>query len=108
MCNKALLDYNLKGSGEHIVDLPDAVAMGVVLWDDIVIESLPCYCYACTLEQAAYGQVIVDVNVKQDRLYLGRCCGDMVFQPSFQRSRKGRNPKIGTEAALEKVFIVNK
>ena len=50
----------MKGSGEHIVDLPDAVAMGVVLWDDIVIESLPCYCYACTLEQAAYGQVIVD------------------------------------------------
>lgn len=60
MCNKALLDYNLKGRGKHIVDLPDAVAMGIVLWDDIVIESISCYCYVCTSEPAAYGQVIVD------------------------------------------------
>jgi len=59
-CNKSLLEYNLKRSGEYIVDLPDAVAMGVVLWDEIVLESLPCYCYTCTMEPAAYGQVIVD------------------------------------------------
>ena len=60
MCNRSLLDYNLKRCGEHIVDLPDAVAMGVVLWEEIVLESKPCYCYACTLEPAAYGQVIID------------------------------------------------
>lgn len=59
-CNKSLLEYNLKRSGEHIVDLPDAVAMGVVLWNEIVLEALPCYCYTCTMEPGAYGQVIVD------------------------------------------------
>lgn len=60
LCNKALLEYNLKRSGEYIVDLPDAVAMGVVLWEEIVLEALPCYCYTCTMEPEAYGQVIVD------------------------------------------------
>ena len=49
--------------GQHIVDLPDAVAMGVALWDDIVVNSLSAYCYCCTMEEPAYGQVIIyDVN----------------------------------------------
>ncbi|MCH4887970.1 nucleoside hydrolase [Acidaminobacter sp. JC074] len=59
-CNKSLLDYNLKRSGEHIVDLPDAVAMGVVLWDDIMTDRVDCYCYTCIHEEKAYGQVILD------------------------------------------------
>lgn len=59
-CNSALLEYNLKRSGEHIIDLPDAVAMGVVLWKEIVKEALPCYCYTCIHEPEAYGQVIID------------------------------------------------
>ena len=59
-CNKSLLHYNLNRCGEHIVDLPDAVAMGVVLWDSIVLEALNCYCYVCTKETATYGQVIID------------------------------------------------
>ena len=63
-CNRSLLEYNLQRSGEHIVDLPDAVAMGVVLWDDIIIEKKLCYCYTCTLEEAAYGQVIVNAGSK--------------------------------------------
>ncbi len=59
-CTSVLLRYNLeRGSGRHIVDLPDAVAMGVALWDDIVVEAIECNCYCCTLEKAAYGQVIV-------------------------------------------------
>lgn len=59
-CNRSLLEYNLKRSGEHIVDLPDAVAMGVVLWGEIVTDSAECYCKACTIDPNTYGQVIVD------------------------------------------------
>lgn len=59
-CTNCLLKYNLKLTGDHIVDLADAVAMGVVLWgNDIVTESKLCYCYTCTKEEAAYGQVIL-------------------------------------------------
>ena len=63
-CNRSLLEYNLQASGGHFVDLPDAVAMGVVLWDDIVIEDKVCYCYVCTTEEATYGQVIVNDGSK--------------------------------------------
>ena len=59
-CNRVLLEYNLQRSGEYIVDLPDAVAMGVVLWGDIVIEDKLSYCYTCTIEEPAYGQVIIN------------------------------------------------
>lgn len=63
-CNRTLLEYNLQRSGKHIVDLPDAVAMGVVLWNDIVLEKKLCYCYTCTVEEAAYGQVIINDGSK--------------------------------------------
>lgn len=63
-CNRSLLQYNLQRSNELIVDLPDAVAMGVVLWDDIVLEDKLCYCYVCTQEAAAYGQVIINDGSK--------------------------------------------
>jgi len=63
-CNRSLLAYNLQRSNEHIVDLPDAVAMGVVLWDEIVLEDKLCYCYVCTTEAAAYGQVIINDGSK--------------------------------------------
>ncbi|MFJ7922248.1 nucleoside hydrolase [Lysinibacillus fusiformis] len=63
-CNRSLLAYNLERSNEYIVDLPDAVAMGVVLWDEIVVEDKLCYCYVCTIEAAAYGQVIINDGSK--------------------------------------------
>ncbi|MGE7114513.1 nucleoside hydrolase [Lysinibacillus sp. NPDC047702] len=63
-CNRSLLEYNIQRSNEHIVDLPDAVAMGVVLWDEIVLEEKLCYCYVCTTEAAAYGQVIINDGSK--------------------------------------------
>lgn len=59
-CNRTLLEYNIKRSGDYIIDLPDPIAMGVLLWDEIVAEKKPCYCYVCTIEEAAYGQVIID------------------------------------------------
>ncbi len=58
-CNTELLNYNLKRSGEYMIDLPDAVAMGVALWDDIVLDSVSAYCYCCTTEPHTYGQVII-------------------------------------------------
>lgn len=59
-CNRSLLEYNLRRSSEHIVDLPDAVAMGVALWPDIVAASAECFCKACYIDPDTYGQVIVD------------------------------------------------
>jgi len=58
-CNTELLRYNLRRSGEHIVDLPDAVAMGVALWSDMTLESRPAYCHCCVEDGPCYGQVIV-------------------------------------------------
>lgn len=63
-CNRSVLNYNLDRSGDYIIDLPDAVAMGVVLWPEIVLESRSCYCYTCTIEEAAYGQVIINAGRK--------------------------------------------
>lgn len=63
-CNQSLLNYNLERSGDYIIDLPDAVTMGVVLWPEIVLEAKPCYCYTCTIEEAAYGQVIINDGSK--------------------------------------------
>ncbi|SHE37288.1 purine nucleosidase [Seinonella peptonophila] len=63
-CNRSLLEYNLQRNNEHIVDLPDAVAMGILLWDDIVLEDKLCYCYVCTTEEATYGQVIINDGSK--------------------------------------------
>jgi len=42
-----------------MIDLPDAVAMGVALWCEIVTEEKLCYCYACTKEAPVYGQVVI-------------------------------------------------
>ncbi|MFB0847471.1 nucleoside hydrolase [Paenibacillus oleatilyticus] len=63
-CNRSLLEYNIQRCNEPIVDLPDAVAMGVVLWNEIVLEDKWCYCYVCTMEEAAYGQVILNDGSK--------------------------------------------
>ncbi|KEQ25059.1 nucleoside hydrolase [Paenibacillus tyrfis] len=63
-CNRSLLEYNIQRCNEPIVDLPDAVAMGVVLWNEIVVEDKWCYCYVCTMEEAAYGQVILNDGSK--------------------------------------------
>ncbi len=58
-CNTELLNYNLRRSSEYIIDLPDAVAMGVALWDEIVLDCIDVYAYCCTTEPHTYGQVIL-------------------------------------------------
>ncbi|WP_251860009.1 nucleoside hydrolase [Clostridium sp. Marseille-Q2269] len=59
-CTRLYLNYNLNKYNEHSVELPDAAAMAVALWKDIVLEGPKCYCYVCTKEPATYGQVIID------------------------------------------------
>lgn len=63
-CNRRLVEYNVAAHGQYFLDLPDAVAMGVALWDDIVITKKPCYAYVCLKEEAAYGQVIFNDGSK--------------------------------------------
>lgn len=57
-CNRTLLQYNLQRTGEYMVDLPDAVAMAVALWDDIALERVNVHAYCCTTDEVTYGQVI--------------------------------------------------
>ena len=59
-CNRVLITYNQKRSGQEIIDLPDPVAMAIALWPNVIAEQLPCHCYVCTIEEPAYGQVILD------------------------------------------------
>lgn len=59
-CNEALIEYSRRVRGRRKLDLPDPYAMGVALWPEIVTEAHDCYCYVCTDQTPAYGQVIVD------------------------------------------------
>lgn len=59
-----LLDFNLNTRGVPLVDLPDAVAMAAAIRDGFVKESVNCFCKCCTLEESAYGQVILYADGK--------------------------------------------
>lgn len=59
-CNRVLIAYNQKRSGQEIIDFADPVAMAVALWPTVIAKQLPCHCYVCTIEEPAYGQVILD------------------------------------------------
>lgn len=63
-CNCKLLEYNMEARGQKCIDLPDAVAMGVYLWPELVKESKPCHAHVCLKEEAAYGQVIFNTGAK--------------------------------------------
>ncbi len=69
-CNATLLDFNIQRGTGAVVDLPDAVAMSVALWDDTVIEKVHEYCYCCHKEDASYGQMIIhsDMFVLKDEV----------------------------------------
>lgn len=53
-----LLQFNLRTRNQHMVDLPDAIAMAAALWDGFVVEQAACYCECCTEQNSTYGQVI--------------------------------------------------
>ena len=57
-CNEGLAQFNIRCKGRRFVDLPDAVTMARVLWDD-VCDIVPCMGYVCINEPATYGQVVL-------------------------------------------------
>ncbi len=57
--NRVKLAFNEKLTGTPFVDLPDAVAMAVALYPEVVTESITAHCYCCIKETATYGQVII-------------------------------------------------
>jgi purine nucleosidase len=58
-CVQRLKNHNVEIGEGCVADLPDAVAMGIALWDDVSDGFAPSYCYCCTREEPAYGQVII-------------------------------------------------
>lgn len=67
--NTVIRQYNLKSHNLDFADVPDAVAMAVAMYPEVVIEEKNCFCHTVTKEPYAYGQVIVDdfsiVNVNE-------------------------------------------
>ena len=63
-CNRTLLQYNLDARQQACIDLPDAVAMGVYLWPDIVKEYKPVHAEVCYKEPLTYGQVVFNTGAK--------------------------------------------
>ena len=59
-CNQTRTDFSQKRFGRKRLALPDAVAMAAAIWPELVLEAPMCYCYTCTKEATAYGQVIID------------------------------------------------
>ena len=57
-CNKTLYEYNLKNTGEEFIDLPDPVAMSVMLWPEIILNKVETYAKTIINQDETYGQVI--------------------------------------------------
>jgi len=53
-----LARFNERARGEHVVDLPDAVAIAAAFWPEFVQEKVLCHCRCCTENGPTYGQVI--------------------------------------------------
>lgn len=59
--NETLRQYNIKRTGEAIIDLPDAVALAVALWpEEIVTNSKQVYATVAYKEEQTYGLVIMN------------------------------------------------
>ena len=54
----AVVAFNEKNGHGTFADLPDAIAMGCVMWPELVRESVSVWAYCCTKEEPSYGQVI--------------------------------------------------
>lgn len=59
-CNRTRMEFAQKRFGKKRLALPDAVAMAAAIWPELVLDAPHCYCYTCTKEAQAYGQVIID------------------------------------------------
>lgn len=60
-CNSTLVQYNQERMSCKILDLPDAVALAVALWEDeIVLDLKEVYAECCYKESNTYGLVILN------------------------------------------------
>lgn len=56
--NEMLARFCLAIGGQRRIDLPDAVSLSPMLWQDIVKKSVECVSHVCVEDPATYGQVI--------------------------------------------------
>lgn len=65
--NETLLNYNIKRTGEAIIDLPDAVALAVALWPEEIIAGATDVYATCSYKEATtYG--LVTMHNREDAL----------------------------------------
>lgn len=65
--NETLLNYNIKRTGEAIIDLPDAVALAVALWPEEIITGVTDVYATCSYKEATtYG--LVTMHNREDAL----------------------------------------
>ena len=57
-CNETLAVFCLNIGGERRIDLPDAVSLSPMLWEDVIVKATPCVSHVCTEHNETYGQVI--------------------------------------------------
>lgn len=50
--------HNLELRGELMSDLPDAVAMAIAFWPEVVTDWADCFCHCCAEVGHTYGQVL--------------------------------------------------
>ena len=91
----ALVSFNKRNGHGTFADLPDAVAMGCVLWPEMVQETVNVYAYCCTKEEPSYGQVIffdrtvpmsVPYTVPADNAAVVKTIDAAVFKKRFMES----------------------
>ena len=76
-CNKELVNYFANTYGIRAISLPDAVALGCMLWSDIYEEAVACNAYVCTEDKYLYGQVVFySEQRKKIMKAFGEVCGD--------------------------------
>ena len=76
-CNKELVNYFDYTYGIRAISLPDAVALGCMLWPDIYEEAVPCNAYVCTTDKYLYGQVVFYSEQRQKVMKaFGEECGN--------------------------------
>ncbi|NLL91699.1 MAG: nucleoside hydrolase [Ruminococcaceae bacterium] len=67
-CNKTLIEFNIERNGRDIIDLPDPIAMGIAMWDDIIINSGHYFCHTVLNDKFTYGTVVMfDENEMENK-----------------------------------------
>ena len=78
-CNEKLAQFCLAIGGQRRIDLPDAVSLSPMLWNDVIVAKSECVSHVCTEHNETYGQVI---------FYDGRMLAGM--GPGFENAYYGK------------------